>query len=89
MSYSRWIFSSWYSFWNASSGDKKEDQVLSLWLDIGHTKDWTYSELVNMSVTDIQKHYECDLNDAEEAMMYIKEFIQDVNDYFNRKEIQQ
>jgi len=80
VSYSRWSYSVWYSFWNsASSGKKKNDQVLSLWYSMDKTIDWTYPELLNVTAEDVQRRYNCEIEDAEEAMNYINEFIKDVD----------
>ena len=80
MSYSRWSFSVWYSFWNdASSGKSKDEQVLSLWYLLDKTIDWTYPELLDVTAEDVQRRYDCEIEDAEEAMTYINEFIKDVN----------
>ena len=80
MSYSRWNYSVWYTFWNsASSGKSKDDQVLSLWYSMDKTIDWAYSELLDVTVEDVQKRYNCEIEDAEESMTYINEFIKDVN----------
>ena len=83
MSYSRWSFSVWYSFWNASSsGKKKNDQVLSLWFSMDKTIDWEYDDLLEVTVKDIQKFYNCEIEDAKEAMTYINEFIKAVDEEF-------
>ena len=83
MSYSRWSFSVWYSFWNASSSGKdKNDQVLSLWYSIDKTSDWTYAYLEDITAEDVQRQYNCDIEDAQEAMTYINRFIKDVNEEF-------
>ena len=80
MSYSRWSYSVWYTFWNsASSGKSKDDQILSLWYSMDKTIDWAYSELLDVTVNDVQRRYNCEIEDAEEAMTYINEFIKDVN----------
>ena len=80
MSYSRWNYSVWYTFWNsASSGKSKDEQVLSLWYSLDKTIDWIYSDLVNVTPEDIQRQYKCDIEDAEEAMIYINGFIKDVD----------
>ena len=80
MSYSRWSFSVWYSFWNgASSGSSKEEQIMSLWYSLDKTIDWTYSELLNVTAEDIQRRYRCEIEDAQEAMDYINRFIKDVD----------
>jgi len=83
VSYSRWSFSVWYSFWNdASSGKSKDEQVLSLWYSLDKTIDWIYSDLVNITAEDIQRRYKCDIEDAQEAMDYVNRFIKAVNNEF-------
>ena len=80
MSYSRWSYSVWYTFWNsASSGKSKDEQVLSLWYSMDKTIDWEYDDLLEVTAKDIQKFYNCEIEDAEEAMIYINEFIKDVD----------
>ena len=80
MSYSRWSFSVWYSFWNsASSGKSKDDQVLSLWYSMDKTIDWTYPELLDVTAEDVQRRYNCVIEDAEESMDYIKKFIKAID----------
>jgi hypothetical protein len=80
VSYSRWNYSVWYTFWNsASSGKSKDEQVLSLWYSLDKTIDWIYSDLVNVTPEDIQRRYNCDIEDAQEAMNYVDRFIKDVN----------
>ena len=83
MSYSRWSYSVWYSFWNsANSGESKDEQVLSLWYSLDKTIDWAYSDLINVTAEDIQRRYRCEIEDAEEAMTYVNRFIKDVNNEF-------
>ena len=83
MSYSRWSYSVWYTFWNsASSGKSKDEQVLSLWYSLEKTIDWAYSDLVDITAEDIQRRYECDIEDAQEAMTYIDRFIKAVDNEF-------
>ena len=80
MSYSRWNYSVWYTFWNgASSGESKDEQILSLWYSMDKTIDWEYDDLLEVTAKDIQKCYNCEIEDAEEAMNYINEFIKDVD----------
>ena len=87
MSYSRWSFSVWYSFWNgANSGKSKDEQVLSLWYSMDKTIDWMYSDLVDITAEDIQRRYRCEIEDAEEGMDYVKRFIKDVNKEFESVE---
>ncbi len=83
MSYSRWSYSVWYSFWNsASSGKSKDEQVLSLWFSMDKTIDWPYPELLDVTAEDIQRRYKCDIEDAQEAMDYVNRFIKAVNNEF-------
>lgn len=83
MSYSRWSWSVWYSFWNgSSSGKSKDEQVLSLWYSMDKTIDWMYSDLVDITAEDIQRRYKCDIEDAQEAMTYVNRFIKDVENEF-------
>jgi hypothetical protein len=46
------------------------------------TIDWTYPELLNVTAEDIQRRYECEIEDAEESMGYIKKFIKAVDEEF-------
>jgi len=79
MSYSRWSNSTWYTFWSVSDAKCKEDEVLSLWLSIDSTKDWTYNELKSWTVETVLENYK-DITqaEAEEAFEYIKYFLEDV-----------
>jgi hypothetical protein len=80
VSYSRWNYSVWYTFWNgANSGKSKDEQILSLWYSMDKTIDWEYDDLLEVTAKDIQKCYNCEIEDAEEAMTYINEFIKDVD----------
>lgn len=84
MSYSRWICSTWYSFWSTSSGKTKEEQVLCLWADMSQTKDWKYGELKTWTVETVLENYEgITQKQAEEAMQYIKQFLNDVDEEYN------
>ena len=83
MSYSRWSFSVWYSFWNgANSGKSKYDQIMILLYSMDKTIDWTYPELLDVTAEDIQRRYNCEIEDAEESMTYINRFIKDVNEEY-------
>ena len=79
MSYSRWSNSTWYTFWSVSDAKCKEDEVLSLWLSIDSTKDWTYNELKSWTFETVLENYK-DITqaEAEEALEYIKYFLEDV-----------
>jgi hypothetical protein len=43
------------------------------------TIDWAYSELLDVTVDDVQRRYNCEIEDAEEAIIYINGFIKDVD----------
>ena len=80
MSYSRWSNSTWYSFWSNLSGKTKEEQVLCLWADIDQTKEWTYEQLLGMTVEDVGRLYNgLSLAEAEEGWGYIQKFLEDVD----------
>ena len=83
MSYSRWSFSVWYSFLNSASiGKAKDDQVFSLWYSMDKTIDWVYTDLIEITAEDIQRRYKCEIEDAQEAMDYVKKFIKSVDEEF-------
>ena len=77
MSYARWSNSSWYAFYNVNG-------KLSLWYSMDKTIDWEYEELIYIMQQDPEKIplffmavYECTVEEAEEAMTYIKNYIED------------
>lgn len=87
MSYSRWGGSNWYSFWNTSSGETKDDQILSLWYaGSDDNVDLSYTDLVKItSPKELAFYYESKIpiEELTEAMEYVKWFIDDVNEEFN------
>jgi hypothetical protein len=77
MSYSRWSNSTWYSFYNVNG-------KLSLWLDMEHTIDWEYDDLIDIMSQDPAKIpaffmevYKCTEAEALEAMTYINMYLED------------
>jgi hypothetical protein len=83
MSYSRWSWSTWYSFWNGgNSGSSKDEQILSLWYSMDKTIDWLYPDLIDITAEDIQRRYDCDIEESHEAMTYVNRFIDDVKNKF-------
>lgn len=84
MSYSRWIDSNWYSFWNSMCIDTiKEDQVLSLWYVGGDITDFTYSDLKGFTLETLKEIFPNVLEiELIEALEYIENFIQDVDKEF-------
>lgn len=82
MSYARWSNSAWYTFYNTSSGEFREDQVLSLWYSMNTCYEWTYEQLLDFNPEFLIKEYECNSDEASEAMEYIEEFLKDVEEDF-------
>jgi len=86
MSYSRWSNSNWYSFWNTSSGETKESQVLSLWYcGSDELRDYQYSELLEITPNLLKSEYDVKIKKSEifEALGYIHQFIEDVDKEFD------
>ena len=82
MSYSRWSNSAWYTFYNASSSEFREEQVLSLWYSMNTCYDWTYEKLLDFTPEFLIKEYECSSDEASEAMEYIGFFLEEVGEEF-------
>jgi hypothetical protein len=85
MAYSRWSNSNWYSFHNTSSGESKNEQILSLWYaGSERLNDFYYEELVDMKVGLLKKCYDTEISkkDLAEAMGIIQTFITDMNSDF-------
>lgn len=91
MSYSRWGSSSWYVFWNTSSGDTIESQVLSAWYSLDKCIDWTYDQVVelltNLKDCDwivrlLQLKYDCSADEAIELQELMQVWVSDVKKQF-------
>ena len=70
MSYARWSNSSWYAFYNVNG-------CLSLWYDMEHTIDIPYEDALTITKEDVMMVYECNEEEAEEAMKYVSLFLED------------
>lgn len=81
MAYSRWSESEWYAFWASCSGLEKGSQVLSLWTRDNHSN-LDYETIEEWCFTDVMDHYGCTEDEAMEAMIYIEEFVRDVENEF-------
>jgi beta-xylosidase len=46
------------------------------------TIDWVYTDLIEITAEDIQRRYKCEIEDAQEAMDYVKKFIKSVDEEF-------
>jgi hypothetical protein len=92
MSYSRWGSSSWYTFWNNSSGEDRDTQVLSAWYSMSGEDciDWQYWELEDLmkeSFDEITKrimirYRNCSPDEASELQEIMQMFISDVKSDF-------
>jgi hypothetical protein len=84
MSYSRWISSDFYTYWLASRGTTRDEQVLMVHDNIVSQHEITYREAKNFVVDQEALKVSLDLNDreAEELTLYIKRFIEDVDEKF-------
>ncbi len=80
MSYARWSNSCWYAFYNANG-------CLSLWYSMDSTIDLTEEEVRDIvsrdapkRITAIMDMYACDATEAEEAIRYMEQYLEDVNE---------
>lgn len=89
MSYSRWGDSSWYVFWNTSSGSTIEAQVLSAWYSIDKCIDWTYTQVMELFANTpdyiiklIEWKYDCSPDEASELQELMQDWVSDVRKRF-------
>jgi hypothetical protein len=86
MSYSRWGDSTWYCFWASTQSEKLEDQLLSLWHSIDVNYEWTYAQLENITMDQLQRSYPmATLYEIEEAMGYIRQFLGEARNEYGPK----
>ena len=83
MSYSRWLNSSFYTYWCSSNAKRKEEEIFNCHMDLDAQISITYEEcirivdslvLIKGKVNQIKDDVE-----AQELQGYIKEFITDVD----------
>ena len=83
MSYSRWIDSKFYTYWNNTDVYDKNDEIFICHTDIQRYYAFTYTECTRYinSITSIKgKINEVDDDiQAKELQKYMKQFIQDVD----------
>jgi hypothetical protein len=86
MSYSRWIDSSWYTFWCTTKSEEKDDQEFSIDCEIH----FTYKELRNDlagCLKKIKEHFpKATRKEIAELRGYIQDFILDVAKEYCEKE---
>lgn len=88
MSYSRWLHSNWYSFWNSElSSNDKVGQVLSLWHAETVPMDFSYQVLQSIGKNKLNTLFvTISDDDIDEALRIIAEFTHDVDLEFQEKD---
>lgn len=88
MSYSRWSYSNWYSFWNSNSlPNDKGGQILSLWHTDVEAKEFSYEDLQSMDKNKLNNIFaSISDDDINEGMQIISEFIHDVDKKFQEND---
>ena len=86
MSYSRWGYSDWYTFWQASDADTKENEKFALWLSIDKCQTFNYSELTEFTAETIMELYDVSQELADEAMGYIRCFLEDADEEYSNEQ---
>ena len=83
MSYSRWINSKFYTYWNSTEAHDKEDEIFICHTDIQRYYKFSYTECkrfendligIKGSINEINDDAE-----AKELQGYVKQFIKDVD----------
>lgn len=95
MSYSRWSYTNWYTFWNVGGGDTKDEQMLSVWYaGASNLLDLTFGQFGDGSDADfdavvqyVLRHYEgqgCVLSDGDKERLAsdLRDWVSDVQDSF-------
>jgi hypothetical protein len=83
MSYSRWISSSWYTFWNSSSSDLKNKQSMNIMFSIDEGCNIFFGEIVKKGFDAIMSEmkeifYRASEDELNELSFYIHNFYEDV-----------
>tara|TARA_Y100000590_G_scaffold442086_1_gene569725 strand:+ start:153 stop:452 length:300 start_codon:yes stop_codon:yes gene_type:complete len=85
MSYSRWINSSWYTFWSGSASSRSEEQFACLAdLDGDHQFHWPYNLVKDFiknrsRLETIIQQVKATDDEISELLEYMKEFVADVD----------
>jgi len=91
MSYSRWIGSVWYTFWASSPCNKRDDQLF----EICSVKCFKYKELkedIDSCILKLKEHVkeseaEYEDTDYDELKIYMKRFMKDVEEEYNKGDL--
>lgn len=84
MSYSRWMFSDFYTYWASSKGGDKEDEIFMLHMDLVNTHEIAYRE-VKVYMGDkgsLQDRFDLTEREVDELLGYMEEFVADVDEKF-------
>ena len=90
MSYSRWISSTWYTYWASTDTSIKEEELFACHADLDHSFDWSYSLIkrflseegllettIRWASDDESEMLE--ESEIEELKLYMKRFVKDVD----------
>lgn len=84
MSYSRWMSSTWYTYWCATNTSIKEDELFACHESLENSFDWPYSLIKRflseegLLETTIRWASD-DETEIEELKLYMKRFVKDVD----------
>lgn len=84
MSYSRWMFSDFYTYWASSEGSGREDQIFMLHMDLVNTYEVSYEE-VKVYLGDrgaLQDRFDLTDRETDELLGYMEQFVADVDEKF-------
>ena len=91
MSYSRWISSTWYTYWASTDTSIKEEELFACHESLEHSFDWPYSlikrflseeGLLETTLQWAPDSGPCSTGDEteiEELKLYMKRFVKDVD----------
>ena len=87
MSYSRWLDTDWYTYWQSSDAKRKEDELLSVWYSIEDYNTFTYIEIEEI-VADRELFKKINGYNDEEDYEFLKgifkQFLQDVRTEYSQ-----
>lgn len=87
MSYSRWLFSDFYTYWASSKGAGRDEQIFMLHMDLVDTYEISYRE-VKEYLEDregrlaFQDRFDLTDRETDELLGYMEEFVKDVDEKF-------
>ena len=89
MSYSRWLHSTFYTFWNSGSPEDQDNNLFTCFYNLDSHHDFTFKECKEI-IKDPNKLQEIipdiNLDQEQELAGYMKKFVSDVENKFANKE---